>query len=198
MILFNPSLQNSFDKTVAWLITADPKKKYVKKQTTANIGDVEVKNVIGETGVHLRFHTGSEYDRLSGAQRAELHNWIHSSSGKCSATGDPECGGCGRYSGRSGLGGYGRGRGVHLRGRGRGRGNFESQVAAIIAKTAKNEANKLTNALENVAAAASSVDGSFPGIPPPVPTAAPNLVVFDADVRKQQATEYLNCIVGTE
>ena len=180
------------------MITADTKKKSSKKQITANIEAVEVKSGIVETGVYIRFYTGSEYDRLAGAQRAELHNWIHSSSGKCSATGDPECGGCGRYSGRSGLGGYGRGRGVHVRGRGRGRGNFESQVAAIIAKTAKNEANKLTNAQENVAAAASSVNGSFQGIPPPVPTTAPNLVVFAADLRKQQPTEYLNWIVGRE
>ena len=59
MIRFNPSLRNIFDKTVAWLITADPKKKSSKKQTTANIGAVEVKNVIGETGVRIRFHTGS-------------------------------------------------------------------------------------------------------------------------------------------
>ena len=53
MICFNPSLQNSFDKTVDWLITADPDKKYSKKKNTANIGAVEVKNGIGETGVHL-------------------------------------------------------------------------------------------------------------------------------------------------
>ena len=67
MIRFNPILRNSFDKAVAWLITDDPKKKSVKKQTTANIGAVEVNNGIGENGVHLRFHTSSEYDRLSGA-----------------------------------------------------------------------------------------------------------------------------------
>ena len=53
MIHFNPSLQNIFDNTVARLITADSKKKYAKKQTTANIGAVEVNNGIGETGVHL-------------------------------------------------------------------------------------------------------------------------------------------------
>ena len=34
---------------------------------------------------------------LSGAQRAKIHNWRHSSAGKCSATGDPEGGGRGRY-----------------------------------------------------------------------------------------------------
>ena len=87
MICFNPSLRNSFDKTLAWLITANPKKKSAKKQTTANIGAVEVNNRIGETGVHLRLHNGSEYDRLSGAQRAELHNWRHYSAVKHSATG---------------------------------------------------------------------------------------------------------------
>ena len=48
MIRFNPSLRNSFDKTVAWLITADTKNKSDKNQTTANIGSVEVKNGIGE------------------------------------------------------------------------------------------------------------------------------------------------------
>ena len=52
MIRFNPSLQHSL-KTVAWLITTDPKEKFAKKQTTANIGSVEVKNGIGENGVHI-------------------------------------------------------------------------------------------------------------------------------------------------
>ena len=97
MIRFNPGLRNSFEKTVAWRITDDPKKKHTKKKSTTNIGSVGVNDGIGETGVHLRFHTGSEYDRLSGAQRAKIHNWRHSSAGKCSATGDPEGGGRGRY-----------------------------------------------------------------------------------------------------
>ena len=122
MIFFNPSLQNSSDKTVSWLITADPKKKSTKKQTTDNIGAVEVKNGIGETGFHLQFYTGSEYDRLSDAQTSELHNWRHSSAVKSSATGDREGGGRGRYGGCNvkvvrgwGCGGSGR-----VRGRGRG------------------------------------------------------------------------------
>ena len=38
MICFHPSIWNSFDKTVAWLITADPKKKSTKKETTDNNG----------------------------------------------------------------------------------------------------------------------------------------------------------------
>ena len=74
MICFKPSLQNNFDKTVAWPITADPKKKSTKKKTTVNIGAVEVKIGIGETGDHIRFHTGNEYYHMSGAQRSELHN----------------------------------------------------------------------------------------------------------------------------
>ena len=81
MIYFNPSLKNSFYKNLAWMITADPKKKYSRKQTTDNIVAIEVKNVIDETGVHLQFYTGSEYDRLSIAQRAELNNWRHCSAG---------------------------------------------------------------------------------------------------------------------
>ena len=60
MICFDPSLLFCFDKTVAWLITADSKNKSAKKKTTANIGDVEVNKGIGETGVHLLFHTGNE------------------------------------------------------------------------------------------------------------------------------------------
>ena len=96
MIRFKPSLRNIFDNIVAWLIAADPKKKFAKKQTTDNIRAVEVKNGIGETVVHLRFHTSSEYDRLSGAQRAELHNWRHYSAGKLSSNGDPKCCGYGR------------------------------------------------------------------------------------------------------
>ena len=186
MICFNTSLRNSFDKTVAWLITADTNNDSTKKKTTANSGAIEVNNGIGETGVHLRFHTGSEYDRLSGAQRAELHNWRHSSSGKLSAAGDPEGDGRGHYGGCGGQGGRGRSRGGQGRVRGRCRGNFESQVAAIIAKTAENKANKLTNALETVAAAASDINGSFPGIPSHVPLAATNIVVSVADARKQQ------------
>ena len=193
MIRFKPSIRNSFDKTVAWMTTADTKNKSAKQQTTANIGAVEVNNGIGKTGVHLRFHTGSEYDHLSGAQIAELHNRRHSSAGKRYATGDLEDGGRGRYGGRGGRGRGSSGRG---RGRDRGRGNFESQVAAIISKTSENEANKLTNDLETVAAAASAVNGPFLGIPPPVPPAAPNLVVSATDARKQQSTEYLNRIVG--
>ena len=76
----------------------------LRRKNTANIGAVEVKNGIGESGVHLRFHTGSEYDRLSGSQRAELHNWRHSSDIKRSATGNPEGGGRGFYGGRGGQG----------------------------------------------------------------------------------------------
>ena len=53
MISFNPSLRIFFDNTVALMITADPKKKSSKKQTTANIGAVEVNDGIGETRVHL-------------------------------------------------------------------------------------------------------------------------------------------------
>ena len=66
----------------------------------------------------------------------------------------------------------------------------------IIAKTAKHEANKFNNALETVASVASAVNGSFTGIPPTVPPDAPNHVVFSADTSKQQATEYLNWVVG--
>ena len=74
MICFNPCLQKSFDNNVAWLIIDNHKNKFSKKQTTANIGAVELNNGIGETGVHLWLHTGSEYDRLYDAQIAELHN----------------------------------------------------------------------------------------------------------------------------
>ena len=38
-------------------------------------------------------------------------------------------------------------------------------------------------------------NGSFPGIPLPVPPSAPNPVISTSDVRKQQATEDLNQIV---
>ena len=147
IICFNTTLQNSFDKTVAWMTTADTKNKSAKQQTTANIGAVEVNNRIGQTGVHLRFHTGSEYARLYGAQRAEIHNWRHYFAVKRSTTGDPEGDVHGCYGWCVGQGGHGRIHGDRGRSRGRGRGNFESQVAAIILKTAKNEANKLTNAL---------------------------------------------------
>ena len=146
VICFNPSLRNSLVKTVDWLITADPKKKSAKNQTTANIGYFEV-------------YTGNEYDRLYGAQRAELHNRRHYSDGKRSATRDPEGGGWGGYGGSGVRGGRGRGSDGHGRGRGRGRCNFEIQVAAIIAKTSENEANKITNALDTVVEDASAING---------------------------------------
>ena len=50
--------------------------------------------------------------------------------------------------------------------------------------------------METVADAARSVNGSLPGISPPVTHADPNLVVSAAETRKQQATEYLNQIFG--
>ena len=84
------------------MITADNKNKSAKKKTTDNIGAAEVNNGIGETGFHLRLHTGSEYYRMSGSQRSELHNWRHSSDGKRSVTGDPEGGGHGCYGGLGG------------------------------------------------------------------------------------------------
>ena len=172
------------------MITADTKKKSAKKQTTAIIGAVGINNRIGETGVNLRFHTRSEYDLLSGVQRAELNNWRHSSAGKRSTTGYPKGGGRGCYVGCGGRYGRGRGCGGHGKGRGQGGGKFESQVAAIIAKTDKNEANKLTNALKTVASASSAVNGSFSGILPPIPPDARNIAVSAADARKQQVTEF--------
>ena len=45
---------------------------------------------------------------------------------------------------------------------------FKSNLQQIIAKTPKNEANKLTNTLETVAAAASNVNGYFPDISHPL------------------------------
>ena len=66
MISFNPSLRKSFDNTVALMITSDPMKKSAKKQTTANLGAVEVKNGIGVTEVHIRFNTRDEYNLHGG------------------------------------------------------------------------------------------------------------------------------------
>jgi hypothetical protein len=37
---------------------------------------------IGKTGVHLRYHTRQEYEKLSKAQRAELYEWREANEGK--------------------------------------------------------------------------------------------------------------------
>ena len=43
--------------------------------TTATVAGANVKAGTGKTGVHLRWHTKSEYDKLSSSQKKELYEW---------------------------------------------------------------------------------------------------------------------------
>ena len=72
---------NDFESSVAYLLPNDPvlkkqasKDGYSVSEVTAEEGTPEVplKNGIGKTGVHLRYHTSEEYSRLSNSQRKEL------------------------------------------------------------------------------------------------------------------------------
>ena len=77
-------MQNNFDDTVAFLIPNDPHKGLTKKKNTSGlISEVggKVKQGIGTTGVHLRFHKKQEYWKLTDAQKTELNAWRASPAG---------------------------------------------------------------------------------------------------------------------
>ena len=85
--------RNDFESTAAFLLPYDPvaKKRRSQKRTNVEISDstsVEVaafgsKPGIGKTGVHLRYHTPEEYNKLSKKQKEELRQWrLQSKKGK--------------------------------------------------------------------------------------------------------------------
>ena len=89
-------MRNRFEKAAAHLLPYDPaaKKRAAatnNKRNAAQISSVEIddttltaeassttaakKQSIGKTGVHLRYHTPSEYDNLTNEQKDELREW---------------------------------------------------------------------------------------------------------------------------
>ena len=97
-------MRSDFEKAVAHLLPYDPvprKRAAGMKQPAANISDtrgihsanasaIEISEAtsrnekvsIGKTGVHLRYHTNSEYRELSTAQKKELSEWREKDSEK--------------------------------------------------------------------------------------------------------------------
>jgi hypothetical protein len=82
-------MRNNFESAVAHLLPYDPVAKRNStsagtKRGTANISSVEEddptttqapKASIGKTGVHFRFHTPKEYNKLTDEQKDELREW---------------------------------------------------------------------------------------------------------------------------
>ena len=90
-------MRNDFEKAAEHLLPFDPvagKRAAGTKQPAANISDargmhgpyasaIEISDAtskdgkvsIGKTGVHLRYHTNSEYRELSTSQKKELSEW---------------------------------------------------------------------------------------------------------------------------
>ena len=97
-------MRSDFEKAVAHLLPYDPvgrKRATGTKQPAANISDTwgihganasaikisdatskDGKVSIGKTGVHLRYHTNSEYRELSTSQKKELSKWRKKDSEK--------------------------------------------------------------------------------------------------------------------
>ena len=77
-------MRNDFEEAAAHLLPYDPvvKKKAAMKRPVAQISSVEevaevsgtamMKESIGKTGVHLRWHTNAEYKELTSEQKREL------------------------------------------------------------------------------------------------------------------------------
>ena len=73
------SKRKDFELCAAHLLPKDPvlKKRTQSKRPSAEISasESEQKCGIGKTGVHYRFHTPEEYDKLNAAQKRELALW---------------------------------------------------------------------------------------------------------------------------
>jgi hypothetical protein len=85
--------RGDFEAAVAYLLPKDPvmkRKQQEGKRTageiadaTAEVCDFGSKQSIGKTGVHLRYHDGKEYQKLTKEQKAELREWrVKSGGGK--------------------------------------------------------------------------------------------------------------------
>ena len=109
-------MRNNFESAAAHLLPYDPvaKKRAAasnNKRNAAQISSVEAdeeqasttaevgstttqpkKTSIGKTGVHLRYHTPAEYDKLTNAQKDELRLWRESKPKKKNGDGKPNSG----------------------------------------------------------------------------------------------------------
>ena len=94
--------RNNFELTASYLLPYDPvaKKRTAgqKRDREADVGDVTAdvgstskgfgtKSGVGKTGVHLRYHTHAEYQKLSSEERTELREWRESQKEKGGKTG---------------------------------------------------------------------------------------------------------------
>ena len=125
--------RNNFETAASHLLPKDPvvkKRLLAAKRSAAQISEVDAgdggsKTGIGYTGVHFRYHTPSEFNALTQAQKSELRE--HRSAG--GGRGASGRGASGRGGGGRGRGGGGRGAGGGGRGRGgRGRNNGRGRV----------------------------------------------------------------------
>ncbi|MFN7880706.1 MAG: hypothetical protein ACK5P1_11940, partial [Sphingobacteriia bacterium] len=73
--------RHNFEATVAFITPFDPVAIRPKRSAAAisaaetDVTVSSMKTGIGKTGVHLRFHSHSEYKTLTAAQKAELKEW---------------------------------------------------------------------------------------------------------------------------
>ena len=86
--------RSDFEAAVGVLLPVDPYKTSRRQagsnngaNTTANISytgaaAARPNDGIGKSGVHFRFHTGPEYQKLNKEQRSELHQWRETAQGK--------------------------------------------------------------------------------------------------------------------
>ena len=67
-------MRNDFEKAATYLLPSCPVAK--RRKTTGNFNtNFSSAAGIGTTCVHLRYHTGTEYAKLSTEQRQELYEW---------------------------------------------------------------------------------------------------------------------------
>ena len=85
-------MRNNFDAAVTFLLPTDPirmkQKSGAEKRPIVEIASVEMKQVIGTTGVELRYHVSSEYFQLKYDQKKELKEWRETAAGKAAMAKD--------------------------------------------------------------------------------------------------------------
>ena len=82
--------RGDFEAAVAYILPKDPvvRRKHDTSSgkhvefSEANVADFGTKPAIGKTGVHLRYHTGPEYEKLSLPQKKELREWCEADPAK--------------------------------------------------------------------------------------------------------------------
>jgi hypothetical protein len=90
--------RGDFEAAAAYLLPKDPVIKRKQQEggkravgeisdATAEVSDFGSKSGIGKTGVHLRYHNGAEYAKLTKEQRSELREWRSKSPGNGKSNG---------------------------------------------------------------------------------------------------------------